>query len=124
VINCPFTHGLIKKVAHTYKYSCTKLSRRVVVTALIIREYFVQSSLVRAALCSLRVFVQDFGVRDSSRCDNTMQTSHSAKRLDAWRINKTGRRLEPERSVLGQGVKAICPARFIANARGDRRRRK
>ena len=44
------THGLIKKVGHTYKYFFTKLGRRVVVTALVIREYFVQPSLVRAAL--------------------------------------------------------------------------
>ena len=44
------THGLIKKVAHSYKYFFTKLGRRVVVTALVIREYFVQPSLVRAAL--------------------------------------------------------------------------
>lgn len=44
------THGLIKKVAHRYKYFFTKLGRRVVVTALVIREYFVQPSLVRAAL--------------------------------------------------------------------------
>jgi hypothetical protein len=44
------THGLIKKVAHTYKYFFTKLGRRVVVTALVIREYFVQPGLVRAAL--------------------------------------------------------------------------
>jgi hypothetical protein len=44
------THGLIKKVAHTYKYFFTKLGRRVVITALIIREYFVQPSLVRNAL--------------------------------------------------------------------------
>ena len=32
------THGLIKKVAHTYKYFFTKLGRRVVVTALVIRK--------------------------------------------------------------------------------------
>jgi hypothetical protein len=44
------THGLIKKVAHTYKYFFTKLGRRVVITALVIREYFVQPSLVRNAL--------------------------------------------------------------------------
>jgi hypothetical protein len=44
------THGLIKKVAHTYKYVFTKLGRRVVITALVIREYFVQPSLVRNAL--------------------------------------------------------------------------
>ena len=43
-------HGLIKKVAHTYKYFFTKLGRRVVVTALVLREYFVQPSLVRNAL--------------------------------------------------------------------------
>jgi len=44
------THGLVKKVAHRYKYFFTKLGRRVVVTALVIREYFVQPSLVRNAL--------------------------------------------------------------------------
>jgi hypothetical protein len=44
------THGLIKKIAHAYKYFFTKLGRRVVVTALVIREYFVQPTLVRNAL--------------------------------------------------------------------------
>jgi hypothetical protein len=44
------THRLIKKVAHTYKYSLTKFGRRVLVTALVIREYFVQPTLVRNAL--------------------------------------------------------------------------
>ena len=44
------THGLIKKVGNAYKYFFTKLGRRVVVTALVIREYFVQPSLVRDAL--------------------------------------------------------------------------
>jgi hypothetical protein len=44
------THGLIKKVAHTYKYFFIKLGHRVVVTALVIREHFVQPRLVRAAL--------------------------------------------------------------------------
>jgi hypothetical protein len=44
------THGLIKKVAHTYKYSLTKLGRRVLATALVVREYFVQPTLVRNAL--------------------------------------------------------------------------
>jgi hypothetical protein len=44
------TDGLFKKVAHSYKYFFTKLGRRVVVNALVIREYFVQPSLVRAAL--------------------------------------------------------------------------
>lgn len=43
-------HGLIKKVAHTYKYYLTKLGCRVLVTALVIREYFVQPTLVRNAL--------------------------------------------------------------------------
>jgi hypothetical protein len=43
-------HGLIKKVARTYKYYLTKLGRRVLVTALVIREYFVQPTLVRNAL--------------------------------------------------------------------------
>ncbi len=33
-----------------YKYFFTKLGRRVVVTALVIREYFVQPTLVRNAL--------------------------------------------------------------------------
>jgi len=44
------THGLIKKVAHTYKYYLTALGRRVWVTTLVIREYFVQPFLVRHAL--------------------------------------------------------------------------
>jgi hypothetical protein len=44
------THGLIKKVAHTYKYYLTTLGRRVLVTAMVIREYFVQPTLVRNAL--------------------------------------------------------------------------
>lgn len=44
------THSLIKKVAHTYKYYLTKFGRRVLVTALVIREYFVQPTLVRNAL--------------------------------------------------------------------------
>jgi len=44
------THGLIKKVGHAYKYFFTKLGRRVVATALVIREYFVRPNLVRAAL--------------------------------------------------------------------------
>ena len=43
-------HGLIKKVAHTYKHYMTKLGRRVLVTAWVIREYFVQPTLVRNAL--------------------------------------------------------------------------
>jgi hypothetical protein len=43
-------HGLIKKVANRYKYYLTKLGRRVLVTALVIREYFVQPTLVRNAL--------------------------------------------------------------------------
>jgi hypothetical protein len=44
------THGLIKKIGHAYKYFFTRLGRRVVVTALVIREYFVQPTLVRNAL--------------------------------------------------------------------------
>ena len=44
------THGLIKKVSRSYKYYLTKLGRRVLVTALVIREYFVQPTLVRDAL--------------------------------------------------------------------------
>ena len=44
------THGLIKKIANRYKYYLTKLGRRVLVTALVIREYFVQPTLVRNAL--------------------------------------------------------------------------
>jgi hypothetical protein len=31
------THGLIKKVAHTYKYFFTRLERRILITALVIR---------------------------------------------------------------------------------------
>ena len=44
------THGLIKKVANRYKYYLTNLGRRVLVTALVIRKYFVQPALVRNAL--------------------------------------------------------------------------
>ncbi len=44
------THGLIKKIANRYKYYLTKLGQRVLVTALVIREYFVQPTLVRKAL--------------------------------------------------------------------------
>ena len=44
------THGIIKKAANAYKYFFTKLGRRVVVAALVIREYFVQPTLVRNAL--------------------------------------------------------------------------
>lgn len=44
------THGLIKKIANRYKYYLTKLGRRILVTALVIREYFVQPTLVRNAL--------------------------------------------------------------------------
>jgi len=43
-------HGLIKKVASRYKYYLTKLGRHVLVTALVIRRYFVQPTLVRNAL--------------------------------------------------------------------------
>jgi hypothetical protein len=44
------THGLIKNVAHTYKCFFTRVGSRVVVTAPVIGEYFVQRSLVGAAL--------------------------------------------------------------------------
>ena len=44
------THGLIKKIAYRYKYYLTALGRRVLTTALVIREYFVQPTLVRQAL--------------------------------------------------------------------------
>jgi len=44
------THGLIKKVANRYKYYLTALGRRVLTTTLVIREYFVQPTLVRQAL--------------------------------------------------------------------------
>ena len=44
------THGLIKKVAHRYKYYLTTLGRRVLTTALVIREYFVQPTLARNTL--------------------------------------------------------------------------
>lgn len=39
------THGLIKKVGHCYKYYLTKLGRRVLLTALILREWFVLPTL-------------------------------------------------------------------------------
>ncbi len=44
------THGLIKKVAHRYKYYLTKLGRRVLTTSLMLREYFVLPSLAANAL--------------------------------------------------------------------------
>ena len=42
------THGLIKKVGHCYKYYMTKLGRRVLVTSLILREYFILPTLARS----------------------------------------------------------------------------
>lgn len=39
------THGLIKKVAHRYKYYLTNLGRRVLTNSLILREYFMLPSL-------------------------------------------------------------------------------
>ena len=39
------THGLIKKVGHRYKYYLTKFGRRVLATALTLREYFVVPAL-------------------------------------------------------------------------------
>ncbi len=39
------THGLIKKVAHSYKYYLTNLGRRTVATALTLREFFVLPAL-------------------------------------------------------------------------------
>jgi len=44
------THGLIKKIGHRYKYYMTKLGRRVLVTSLILREYFILPSLARSVL--------------------------------------------------------------------------
>ena len=44
------THGLIKKVGRRYKYYMTKLGRRVLATSLLLREFFVQPSLVSSAL--------------------------------------------------------------------------
>ncbi|MCP3878629.1 MAG: MarR family transcriptional regulator [Sulfitobacter sp.] len=44
------THGLIKKVGHCYKYYMTKLGRRVLVTSLILREYFILPTLARSVL--------------------------------------------------------------------------
>jgi len=43
------THGLIKKIGHRYKYYLTTLGRRVLTTALAIREYVVLPSLSPAA---------------------------------------------------------------------------
>ena len=43
------THGLIKKVAHRYKYYLTKLGRRVLTTSMILREYFVRPILAENA---------------------------------------------------------------------------
>jgi hypothetical protein len=44
------THSLIKKLRHAYKYFFTKRGRRIVGTALVIREYVVQPTLVSNAL--------------------------------------------------------------------------
>jgi hypothetical protein len=44
------THGLIKKIGHTYKYYMTKLGRRVLATALILREWFVLPTLAKNPL--------------------------------------------------------------------------
>jgi len=41
---------LIKKIGNRYKHYLTELGRRVLVIALVIREYFVQPTLVRNAL--------------------------------------------------------------------------
>ena len=54
------THGLIEKVANRYTYYLTRIARRDLVTALVIREYFVQPTLVRDALWIPCPFVQDF----------------------------------------------------------------
>lgn len=43
------THGLIEKVARRYKDYLAKLGRRVLVTALVICECFVQPTLARDA---------------------------------------------------------------------------
>jgi hypothetical protein len=42
------THGLVKKIGHTYKYYLTKLGRRVIAAALAIREFLVVPVLARA----------------------------------------------------------------------------
>ncbi|MGH8488623.1 MAG: hypothetical protein ACREXS_07125 [Gammaproteobacteria bacterium] len=42
------THGLIKKIGHRYKYYLTAFGRRVLTTALAIREYVVIPSLSTA----------------------------------------------------------------------------
>ncbi|MGD2020422.1 MAG: hypothetical protein PVJ47_05165, partial [Thiohalocapsa sp.] len=87
------THGLIKKVAHTYKYFFTKLGRRVVVTALVIREYFVQPSLVRAALWALHRFVEGFGGKrlsaHSGRCERRRDSTRHAPRRRPVRATST-----------------------------------
>jgi len=50
VLNRLRTQGLIKKIGNRYKHYLTELGRRVLVTALVIREYFVQPTWVRNAL--------------------------------------------------------------------------
>lgn len=44
------THGLIKMITNRYKCYLTALGRCVLTTTLVIREYFVQPTLIRQAL--------------------------------------------------------------------------
>ena len=48
------THGLIKKVGHTYKYFFTKLGRLVTTAALCLRDYFVNPALAGRARARAR----------------------------------------------------------------------
>ena len=56
------THGLIQKVGRRYKYYLTRMGRRVLVTALNIRE-----SVVLPALCEARVCTTAYGAASLSR---------------------------------------------------------
>ena len=41
------THGMIKKIGHTYKYYLTKLGRKIIITALKMKELFLVPQLAK-----------------------------------------------------------------------------
>ena len=41
------THGMIKKIGHTYKYYLTKLGRKIIISALKMKELFLVPQLAK-----------------------------------------------------------------------------
>ncbi|MDR4498981.1 MAG: hypothetical protein MRK02_13845 [Candidatus Scalindua sp.] len=41
IIKRPWTHGLIKKIAHSYRYYVTALGHKVIVTGLKLKEHVI-----------------------------------------------------------------------------------